>query len=171
MRDLMGRCTKCDVTIKVVLGTLTPEEARKKLEGIQMFECPGHHVELSGPLGYWEIDWATVHETDSPSLVQAAQDVLEWAAQMGGWEAPCWERLRKALRQAASAQATDAQEALRHIYDLLYLDIGPTGDFHNPDKVWCPDTLDAIARVVRERFKGPDCPADRAGQETADDAG
>ena len=56
MRYLIGRCTKCDVTIKVVLGTLTPEEARKKLEGIQMFECPGHHVELSGPLGYWEID-------------------------------------------------------------------------------------------------------------------
>ncbi len=107
---------------------------------------------------------------DPPSLVQAAQDVLEWAAQMGGWEAPCWERLRKALRQSASAQATDAQEALRHIYDLLYLDIGPTGDVYNPDKVWDPDTLDGIAQVVRERFKGPDCPADLAGQEAADDA-
>ncbi len=111
------------------------------------------------------------HVTDSPSLVQAAQDVLEWAAQMGGWEAPCWERLRKALRQTASAQAIDAQEALRHIYDLLWLDIGPTGDVYNPDKVWDPDTLDAIAQVVRERFKGPDCPADQAGQEAADDAG
>ncbi len=107
---------------------------------------------------------------DPRSLVHAAQDVIEWAAQMGGWEAPCWERLRKALRQAASAQATDAQEALRHIYDLLYLDIGPTGDFYNPDKVWDPDTLDGIAQVVRERFKGPDCPADQAGQETADEA-
>jgi len=62
------------------------------------------------------------HVTALPSLVQAAQDVLEWAAQMGGWEAPCWERLRKALRQTASAQAADAQEVLRHIYDLLYLD-------------------------------------------------
>ncbi len=37
------------------------------------------------------------HVTASPSLVQAAQDVLEWAAQMGGWEAPCWERLRLAV--------------------------------------------------------------------------
>ncbi len=71
---------------------------------------------------------------DPPSLVQAVQDVLEWAAQMGGWEAPCWERLRKALRQTASVKATDAQEALRNIYDLLYLDIGPTGDFYNLDK-------------------------------------
>ncbi len=37
------------------------------------------------------------HVTASSSLVQAAQDVLEWAAQMGGWEAPCWERLRVAV--------------------------------------------------------------------------
>ncbi len=73
MKHLMGRCTKCDVTIKVVLGTLTPEEARKKLEGIQMFECPGHHVELSGPLGYWEVDWATVHEDDAK---QSAFDAM-----------------------------------------------------------------------------------------------
>ncbi len=64
MRYVMGRCTKCGAAIKVVLGDLTPEEAKKKLEGIQMFECPGHHVELSGPLGYWEIDWETVHEDD-----------------------------------------------------------------------------------------------------------
>ena len=39
---------------------------------------------------------------DPPSLVQSAQDVLEWAAQMGGWEAPCWERLRLAVREAAT---------------------------------------------------------------------
>ncbi len=113
------------------------------------------------------------HVTDSPSVAQAAQDVLEWAAQMGGWEAPCWERLRLAVNEpAAQSESPDsADAALRRIYDLLYLDTGPTGDFHNPSKVWCPDTLDAIARVVRERFKGPDCPVDRAGQETADDAG
>ncbi len=65
MRYVMGRCRKCGATIKVVLGTLTPEEAKKELEGIQMFECPGHHVELSGPLGYWEIDWQAVHEDDA----------------------------------------------------------------------------------------------------------
>ena len=112
------------------------------------------------------------HVTDSPSLVQAAQDVLEWAAQMGGWEAPCWEGLRRAVREAAaqSESPDSAESALRHIYDLLYLDIGPTGDFYNPDKVWDPDTLDAIAQVVRERFRGPDCPADKAGQETTDEA-
>ena len=45
---------------------------------------------------------------DPPSLVQAAQDVLEWAAQMGGVrnaaeasaacnKAPCWDRLRLAV--------------------------------------------------------------------------
>jgi hypothetical protein len=65
MRYLMGRCTKCSAKIKVVLGDLTPDEAKKKLEDIQMFECPGHHVELSGPLGYWEIDWQAVHQDDA----------------------------------------------------------------------------------------------------------
>ena len=56
---------------------------------------------------------------------------------MGGWEAPCWERLRRAVREAAaqSESPDSAEAALRHIYDLLYLDIGPTGDFYNPDKV------------------------------------
>ena len=79
MRYLMGRCTKCDATIKVALGTLTPEEGRKRLEGIQMFECPGHHVELSGPLNYWEIDWETVHEDDA----KLATDE-EWLAEKRG---------------------------------------------------------------------------------------
>ncbi len=95
---------------------------------------------------------------DPPSLVQAAQDVLEWAAQMGGWEAPCWERLRTAVREAAAqGEGPDSAEAtLRHVYDLLYLDIGPKGEFCNPDKPWDADTLDAIAGVVRERFRSPD---------------
>ena len=65
MRYVAGRCTKCGAKIKIVLGKLTPEEARKKLEGIQMFECPGYHVELSAPLGYWNIDFGTVHEDDA----------------------------------------------------------------------------------------------------------
>ena len=65
MRYVMGRCRKCDAVLKVVLGDLTPEEAREKLAGVEMFECPGHHVELSGPLGYWEIDWQDVREDDA----------------------------------------------------------------------------------------------------------
>lgn len=28
----------------------------------------------------------------------AAQAVLSWASEMGGWDAPCWNALRKALR-------------------------------------------------------------------------
>jgi len=65
MRYVAGCCKKCGAKIKIVLGTLTPDQARKKLEGIRMFECPGHHVELSGPLDYWEIDWSDIHEDDA----------------------------------------------------------------------------------------------------------
>ena len=51
---------------------------------------------------------ALARDADSPSLVQAAQDVLEWAAQMGGWEVPCWERSRQAVREAApSSESPD----------------------------------------------------------------
>ncbi len=98
------------------------------------------------------------HVTDSPSLVQAARDILEWAAQMGGWEAPCWERLRLAVREAAaqSESPDSAETALRHIYDLLYLDINPKGEFYNADKPWDADTLDAIAGVARDRFGPPE---------------
>ncbi len=65
MRYVTGCCRKCGARIKVVLGDLTPGEAKKKLEGIQTFECPGHHVELSGPLGYWNIAFGTIHEDDA----------------------------------------------------------------------------------------------------------
>lgn len=92
---------------------------------------------------------------ESHDILRAARDVLEWAEYTGGWDAPCWERLRQAVRETApqTEAPDDAQDALRRIYDLLYLDTGPEGNFHNPDKTWSPDTLDAIADVVRERFQ------------------
>lgn len=31
----------------------------------------------------------------------AAAEVQEWAEILGGWEAPCWERLRRALESTA----------------------------------------------------------------------
>ena len=65
MRYVAGCCKKCGAKIKVMLGDLTLEEAKKKLEGIQMFECPGHHVELSGPLNYWDIRWDAIYEDDT----------------------------------------------------------------------------------------------------------
>ena len=48
-----------------------------------------------------------------------------------------------------------AQEALRRIHDALYLDLNEHGPFYNPDKSWSPDTLDAIAEVVRPLFHQP----------------
>jgi hypothetical protein len=65
MRYVKGQCRKCGTTIKLDLGALTPAEAHAALEMRASFHCPGNHVELAGPLKYWEIDWETVHEDDT----------------------------------------------------------------------------------------------------------
>lgn len=76
MRYVEASCKKCKQTFKLSLGELSAEEARAKLEAQDTFECPGHHVELSGPLNYWEIDWTDVKNdgkepmTDEAWLVQ-----------------------------------------------------------------------------------------------------
>jgi hypothetical protein len=55
-----------------------------------------------------------------PSLVQAARDVLEWVEHMGGWEAPCWERLRRAVSEAAAPDVSrDAAQVRAERYRLL----------------------------------------------------
>lgn len=34
------------------------------------------------------------------ALLAACDAVLEWERHTGGWEAPCWNELRKAVRRA-----------------------------------------------------------------------
>lgn len=86
-------------------------------------------------------------------LTEAARDVLEWAERMGGWEAPCWVRLRSAVRGAfTETESGDVTGALRRIHDILYLDMDGKREFYNPDKSWDADTLSAIADIVRPLF-------------------
>jgi len=111
---------------------------------------------------------------DPKELLAAARDVLAY-----GEERPadlpatdCWRRLRDVVREAAGQVPMPEEEAepeaktedlyddstkkvtaLRQVFDLLYLDMGPKGDFYNPDKAWDADTLDRIADVVRPLFR------------------
>ena len=76
------------------------------------------------------------------------------------------ERLNVEIVQQRCAGApaeSESQRALRHVFDLLYLDVGPKGEFLKPSKTWDADTLDAIADVVRPLF--PQLPS----QSTEDD--
>lgn len=53
--------------MKISLGNdpdFTVDEAREILEQMQTTSCPGNHVELAGPLNYWDIDWDHVIEDD-----------------------------------------------------------------------------------------------------------
>ena len=96
--------------------------------------------------------------TDGPCPVaEAARDVLRWAEHMGGWEAPCWSRLREAAVGAASCAAPPAraESALRRVYDVLYLDDDGKGGFYNPGKSWDADTLDGVAQAVCAYFGPP----------------
>jgi len=86
-------------------------------------------------------------------LLQAARGALEWAEQTGGWDAPCWQRLKTAVRNAGAEMAPeDVATALRRIFDILYLDMDSKGEFHKPDKDWNADTLSMIADIVRPLF-------------------
>jgi hypothetical protein len=52
---LKVHCKKCDVDFKMDIGEKSKDEIRVSLGKRQEFECPGHHVELNGPLNYWEL--------------------------------------------------------------------------------------------------------------------
>ena len=36
----------------------------------------------------------------APALLDSLKELTDWAAQMGGWESPAWERARAAVAQA-----------------------------------------------------------------------
>ena len=66
------------------------------------------------------------------------------------------ERLSVEIVEQGDLQAQiNAQQALRLIHDALYMDLNEQGQFYNPDKSWSPDTLDAIAEIVRPLFPRP----------------
>ena len=65
------------------------------------------------------------------------------------------------VEQPDISPEANALVPLRRIYDVLYLDMNERGDFYNENKDWSPDTLDAIADVVRSFFpQPPDPPAE-----------
>lgn len=55
-----------------------------------------------GDLVEWFANWrervaAKRQQIEDNSILAAAKECLEWKAYMGGWDAPCWERLRSAV--------------------------------------------------------------------------
>lgn len=46
------------------------------------------------------------------------------------------------------ARSPDWEAVAGTIYDRLYLDTGPDGDFYNPDKDWDSDTMDSIRDIL-----------------------
>jgi hypothetical protein len=66
-RVVTATCKKCGHTFKLDIGTNTPEQIIDILSKRDSFECPGHHVEMSSPLNYWDIDWNSVQEQHVPT--------------------------------------------------------------------------------------------------------
>ena len=60
VKYLVGTCKKCGQEIRYILAGRTPGELKKRLEREEAFSCPGNHVELSGPLNYVKINWASI---------------------------------------------------------------------------------------------------------------
>ena len=42
-------------------------------------------------------------------LVEIGKELLEWANAMGGWEAPCWNKLEAAVNNATKAASETAE--------------------------------------------------------------
>lgn len=59
---LVGKCKKCDTTIKLDVGDKCKEDVIEQLKAMGAFHCPGHHVEICSPYPhYWKVDdWEKV---------------------------------------------------------------------------------------------------------------
>lgn len=66
-RLVQVHCKECGEDFKLDVGDATPEEVEAELAARDTFECPGHHVELSSPMNYWEIDWESAEEGSAPT--------------------------------------------------------------------------------------------------------
>ena len=67
MKYVTAVCRKCgeDLKLEVPKGA-SVEQFKEMLEKRTSFECPGRHVELSGPLNFWNVDWSAVYEGEAP---------------------------------------------------------------------------------------------------------
>lgn len=73
----------------------------------------------------------------------------------------------EAAIEVLQQRVSDLAAAIRRIHDLLYLDIEGRREFHNPDKSWDADTLEAIAAVVAEHIPRPTAPESEVNYEQA----
>jgi hypothetical protein len=65
---LVGKCKKCDTTIKLDVKERTLPEAIETLKKMDTFHCPGHHVELCSPYPrYWNVDEWEFQEGAAPT--------------------------------------------------------------------------------------------------------
>ena len=55
----------------------------------------------------------------APDLARALNDLLAWAAIMGGWQATCWERARCVLGQATGSSEPHAPEPIHSAAEMI----------------------------------------------------
>ena len=97
---------------------------------------PQSDVIMRAPQQAWEL----LHET------------LQLDAQSKAFDAQLRKDIADALAQVEALPAGSASDALRRIFDRLYLDMTPEGDVHTTDKHWDGDALHDIAEIVGPFF-------------------
>ncbi|MBN8908675.1 MAG: hypothetical protein J0H14_06770 [Alphaproteobacteria bacterium] len=84
---------------------------------VEIGVCYTHQIEtnaghIASVVGW--VDFGTVCLTTeanlrliqhAPEMAQALQDLLAWAAMMGGWDGPCWERPQRVLDRPKRSNA------------------------------------------------------------------
>lgn len=64
---LVGKCKKCGEVIKIDMGIRDQDEVIAKVRAWDGYECPGHHVEISGSPypSFWAMDTWHIEIVDS----------------------------------------------------------------------------------------------------------
>lgn len=97
---------------------------------------PQQYVTIRAPEQAWEL----LHET------------LQLDVQSKAFDPELRAEIAKALEQVEVLPDESAPEALRRIFDRLYLELTPQADVYTTNKRWDAGTLNDIAEIVRPFF-------------------
>jgi len=71
----------------------------------------------------------------SPAMLDALKQVREWAAQMGGWDAPCWDAVHSAIADATGDEPPAARPRLSDKLVTLIIRAVKTFGTYDPDRI------------------------------------
>lgn len=96
------------------------------------------------------------HRATVADMARTLRDLLAWSATMGGWDAPCWMRARRALRHATERcdpDSADRPPSTRELLDdIAFADQGWTDHTKHSLLIDFLDAATASDPVIADRL-------------------